>query len=423
MYDSQAYADGAPVYLREAGTYKVRIVPLQDTVGNYQFRLLNVASQPAVTFGATNNGSFSVAGETDLYRINAVAGQVLNFDNLSLGSGFSGGWILYSPNNTYVNGTSLDADFSQYIRTSGEWLLSLRDERTLGGAVTYSFQTTNIGDAPAASPITTELFQGTVAPSGTVTLPFVGTAGQRIYADSLPISGSSALISILDPLGNSVFNFYNDADVEDLVLPRSGGYTIQVTDVSGVGTDYNLRLTSLASAATINIGDVVSGSFVSQEAYLYRFNNSTLGRGIIFDGLNDHLTNDNYIRLISPSGNVVEYRTDNDYEIRLEEIGEYYIAARRNDALASDFSFQLLEKSTLPTLSLDTLTTVPSTPAVNLVAYRFNVVAGQRLFFEYSNEVNTSVYISITDLNDYQRWYAGTLGGIPCPLCRYLVPT
>ncbi len=48
LSQAQAYGDGGPWTLTEAGTYRLRIRDYSDATGSYKFRLLNAADQPAL---------------------------------------------------------------------------------------------------------------------------------------------------------------------------------------------------------------------------------------------------------------------------------------------------------------------------------------------------------------------------------------
>src|SRR5207237_6633474 len=75
--------DVGPFTLLETGAYTLIIDGAGDTVGNYSFRLLDLAAASTLTLGTTINGQLDIRTETDLYVFNGAAGQRVTLDIIS----------------------------------------------------------------------------------------------------------------------------------------------------------------------------------------------------------------------------------------------------------------------------------------------------------------------------------------------------
>ena len=82
LSDSTDFA--VPVLDLPAGNYRLTVDGVGTAVGAYAFRLVDLASAPALTLDTAVNGELSPPNETDLYRFTAGAGQRVYVDLRSL---------------------------------------------------------------------------------------------------------------------------------------------------------------------------------------------------------------------------------------------------------------------------------------------------------------------------------------------------
>jgi hypothetical protein len=142
--------DVGPFTLAESGQYALVVYGSGDTVGNYTFRLLDAAAQPALPFDTAVNGTLNPGFAAAIYRFNGTNGQRLFFDSQASSSG--AGWTLYGPNNTALNGSgSIQSDFQHALTLDGTYLLVLAGNAA--STVNYSFRvaTPNEGGAVSAN--------------------------------------------------------------------------------------------------------------------------------------------------------------------------------------------------------------------------------------------------------------------------------
>jgi RHS repeat-associated protein len=77
VFTTNSISNVGPLYLFESGTYRVVVDPAGDVTGAYSFRVLTVTDAPEVIPGQNNTGTIDPARESDIFRINAPAGQRL----------------------------------------------------------------------------------------------------------------------------------------------------------------------------------------------------------------------------------------------------------------------------------------------------------------------------------------------------------
>jgi hypothetical protein len=150
------FRDGEPrpFPLTEAGVYNVVVIGLDDDpetgalgLGDYGFRILDVASQPLLPLNTEISGSLDPGAETDLFRFDGDVGQRLSFDNLTPNCSVEspGEWKLFgpglSPGPFFPAIGRLGCDFEFILPVSGSYLLALEGTSD-GGPVEYSFQVT-----------------------------------------------------------------------------------------------------------------------------------------------------------------------------------------------------------------------------------------------------------------------------------------
>jgi hypothetical protein len=94
--------DFGPVTLAENGTYRLEVSGSGSATGSYDFRLLDVAAQPALSPNVTVSGSVSPGSAAVLYQIAATANEALSLNFDSTGTSSDLVWTLYGPDNQTV---------------------------------------------------------------------------------------------------------------------------------------------------------------------------------------------------------------------------------------------------------------------------------------------------------------------------------
>ena len=294
--------DQGPYTLNEAGTYSLVVDGLGSVTGPYKFRLYDVANLTALTFDTVVTDTLNPGISARGYRFDGTAGQHLYLDGLGANSG--GQIYLYSPNNTYLTGSGIGADFEITLPVSGQYVLVAWGSNT-GGPLPFSFKL-----------VTSDLLPGTLAlgsvTSGSVTeigeqhlFTFNGSAGQRIYFDSQDADGEQIYTRLVAPSGAFAWDFSIESnDIGPVILLENGVYTL-VVDGSGPAVgDFRFRLLDLAASAPLNLGPTTTVTLnPSTAAQVYQYN-GVAGQRLIFDSLSATVNQANW-RLVGPANQVV----------------------------------------------------------------------------------------------------------------------
>ena len=264
------------------GTYSLTIYGNGGATGSASFQLLDASSSPVAPFGTAVSGTLNPGLSETLYQIVGTAGQVLYFH--ALGTDSNGHWYLYTggPSPTYINGTTLNADFQATLPQTSSYYLVLSGQQSSGAPVSYSFQVTT--PAPIAKPLSLgTTIQGTIDQLGqTVTYSFLGHVGQRLVYDALQ-SGSPNIRAVLtSPSGLNVFNIDIDQNDGPLTLAEAGLYTLTIEPGLGAGGPYAFQLQDTSTAPALTLGTTISGTLTPGLAdNLYQYS-GTAGQRLNF---------------------------------------------------------------------------------------------------------------------------------------------
>ena len=308
-----ANLSGNPLLDLAVGDYVLTVDGVNDVVGAYSFKLLDVAqAAQSLTVGTVVNGTLSPAKETDIYRFNAVAGEQYYFDQRS--SAESIYWRLLDPYGRVVFGPSGFSD--QGVLTLGfTGTYTLLVEGYIGNTnnnANYSFNVENRGSTtPPVMPVGSPLVLGsTISGSATTTTQqaiynFSLTALSALYLDVL--SFNSFTWSLVGPRGSVISNrHFQSSDANGfagnpLLSLVAGDYVLTVTGSTGA---YSFKLVDVEQAAQVlTVGTVVNGTLSpAKETDIYQFN-AVAGEQYYFDHRSNAETM--YWRLLDPYGRVV----------------------------------------------------------------------------------------------------------------------
>ena len=412
---------GAPIgdralTLAQTGTYTLNVhgSGIDDT-GTYSFRLLDApaAEEFTIAFGdavsdgvpGAGAGNLEQPGAVDVFRFDAVAGQVAILDALA-GNPAVFHWALTAPDGAVLSDVFF-VDQQVTLPQDGTYTVTVSGQQ-VASTGTYSFQLS------AAPPVTDEFtiaFGHTVsdgfpapgagnleAPGAVDVYRFDATAGQVAILDAL--AGNAAVFhwALTAPDGEVLFDvFFVDQQV---TLPQDGTYTLTVDGQQVASTGiYSFQLLAVTvDEFAIAFGDIVSDGMPGPSAGnieapgatdVYTFT-GTAGLEAIFDLLGSTL--DTFWTLTAPDGDVLFATFVRDRQLTLPADGTYTLTVRGADpADTGTYSFQL--RSTTPQqfdIAIgDTVSDgVPEPGAGNLDEpgardiYRFEGTAGQELSFE-----------------------------------------
>jgi large repetitive protein len=333
-------SDREPFTLTETGTYRLIFDGNGASTGDFVFRLLDIASAPALPLGSLVSDTLTPGLETEIYRFTGSSGQSLFFDSRSGGSGAT--WYLYGPNNQYINNASLNGDFEVSLTNDGVYVLVLYGNNT-SADIPFSFQVNSFSNT------TTVLTVGTTV-TGEIALPgerdsytFTATAGQQLYYDALDSDFDGINVQLLGPGGNSLFSQNSDSNRQPFFLSEPGTYRL-IFDGSGATTgNYSFRLLDTAAAGTLTLDTTIDGALnPAVETDLYRFT-GTAGQRLYFDALSTVDTFNNSWRLYGVNGQSINSATlGNDFEVTLASDGTYLLAIEGGDTSVRTYRFQVV---------------------------------------------------------------------------------
>ncbi len=242
-----------PVTLPEDGLYFLQFDGNGHATGPFAFQLMDIAAQPALPLNSDLTGILQPNAST-IYQVAGTSGEQLYFNAKGVNAG-GGSWYLYGPNNLYVNGTSLSADFEQILPFPGNYVLVMSGGNN---PISYTNQVNTFGYATNALTLGTATTSAIVNPGDQLYYTFTGTAGQRLYFDSRQTNYINVSATLYSPAGAIVFSGNSVSDVGPFTLTQAGVYTL-VFDGGGDTTgmvSFDLLDLAAATPATLQSHDL-----------------------------------------------------------------------------------------------------------------------------------------------------------------------
>jgi hypothetical protein len=387
--------------LTEAGTYQLTIDPSNDTTGNYNFRLLDVSSQPNLAIGTPTVSTLNPVLEADIYQFTATAGQKISIDDLGSNSGAS--WSIYAPDNRFILSRSLfnNSDFDVFLDSAGTYLFVLDGNST--NVVNYNFQANNTSDAAVTPSGFGTVNSGTIAAGETKTFTYAAPAGLKVLFDSLDNDQDSINIELRDPTNQAVLNQNASSDSNQFILTKGGNYTLTVKGSTATATgDFSFRFLDLAANSTaLTLGSVTSGDVPANSQRVYRFN-GTIGQKLYYDTTSDASSRP-FFNLISPTSQSIDgfgNFSDNFLPV-LSQTGTYYLLLNNDTAQATPFNFRLLDLASSSDLAFDTKVDGTLNPGKEVDAYKFAGTVGQKLYFDSLANATGAVWYLYDENNTF----------------------
>ncbi len=305
--NSDGLALNNPVVRVVAGTYTLVVSAAGSSTGNYAFRLSDLASAVSIVPGTAIAGDLNSANETDIYKLNVVAGDKFYFDLTARSAGGSSVWRLIDPYGNVVTTSSfsnLSFDFETLaLPQSGTYTLLLEGAPgdTVPGA--YSF------NVRAANGTTNTLVLGALVSSSLATpgdqdrFTFKLANQTRIYFDALT-NNSDLTWTLTGPSGTLVDAMSFTSQPNSVSAP-AGDYSLSINLPGDKTADYAFRLFELASATQIDYGATITGTLSpAAETDAYQFF-GLAGDRLYFDVLARTSGSQASWKLVDPYGNLI----------------------------------------------------------------------------------------------------------------------
>lgn len=336
------------------GAYTLRVHNSSSGSVNYRFRILDLASQPALSLGTPTAGQLNPRTQTHIYRITATAGQKIQFQSVSASSS-EANWLIQNPFNRQIAWANIMSDLGTvFFDVSGTYALIIQGRGSESQTLDYQFLATDVSDA--AMPANGfGAYSGYIAPGQTNYVYFNAAAGTPVYIDSL-INNNSVTLWLLDTNGVVVLETlpgYGSAGLPDpgfCVLPSSGTYTVAIEAYNG--GDYAFRILNLTEAPAITFGSNYTVSFTNAfQTDVYRVS-CTTPHILFYDALRGS-GDDIYLALVQPDGEPVlggigfwdwyDESANEDYgPISLSQTNIYYLVVMSGSDQTPEYKFRLL---------------------------------------------------------------------------------
>jgi len=384
------------------GDYVLTVVGVADFVGDFAFRLVDLADAVPITPGTSFSGSFDPPSESDFYRFDAAAGDAFYFDVVQASDANSALFRLIDPFRGVVfTSNRLNDVEGQPLLASGTYTLTVEAARNNTGTDTYTL---------LVQPLVVQDFSLSL---NTIISNALGTPGAQArytldLADDTLVAFDSLTNSAnitwsldgptrrwVDPRTLSASDSTNVA-TSVLKLP-AGRYTLTIDGLADFTGPYSFRLLDLAAATLVDPGTPFNGQFdPANETDLYRFH-ATAGQSFYFDVLQSGVGAARY-QLVNPLGSVVFTTTSmSDFEgAPLGVDGAYtlVVEARRDMTAVATYSMnvQPREVTTGPlTLGTSTLASI-GTPGAQ---QQFAFSVGQRGHYYLDSLTNNALTWSL----------------------------
>ena len=351
-----------------------------DNPGDYSFRLVDLATIETVSFETVIEGDLTPGRETDLFQFTGTKDQLLFFDGLGTQSG--GSFLLFGPNNQFLNSANTRFDFETVLPSNGTYFFLVQG--FVDSAFDYSFRIIT-PDTLSSTEITIgETIKGNIEEVGEKdTYTFSAEAGQRLFYDGL--NGSSNIdVGLLSPSGINLFGFQNsNSDRAPVTLIESGTYQL-IVDGSGATTgNYSFQLLDTGIATDLTLNTPTNGTLSpGNSTTLFQFEGTEEQR-LVLDGQGS--TGGGSIVIYAENNGSVTSRTIGfDREFSLPFNATYLLAVQGSNANDTvDFSFQLnsVELTTTPLTLGETISGNIDQPG-NEDFYEFEGTVGQQLYFD-----------------------------------------
>ena len=384
--------NSSPIILDESGPYAVIVSGKPDVsntvpqTGNYEFRMLNLASVSPLMLGATKAGQLNPGSEMELFSFTGSTGQRVELQGLSASSPNAAWRLLGTRGQTLAQGpigTNLGA---VTLPTSGRYAVVVEGTVPGGAPVDYAIKVQDVSDVPVATSGLGIERSGNLAAGQVDTYTFTSSAGRVVFLDRLENQPTPIVIELKNPANQLLATVAAGADGGPFILDRSGTYTLTVRgDSPSSAGNYRFQLVDVAAVAQdLSIGAVTNGILADgMGTAIYRVTGSA-GNRWWFDGQDIASSGNPTVTVMSPTFVPVYVGTDHvDAALpTLTEAGTYIVFVKGQQSGATPYSFSLVDEQAAPLIAgnSDTSGTLSSDMATDL--YRITLLAGERVFMQ-----------------------------------------
>ncbi|MEO8428922.1 MAG: PA14 domain-containing protein, partial [Verrucomicrobiota bacterium] len=379
-------SDIGPFSLVEAGPYTLSISGSGSAVGDYSFRLDDLAAAPPLNFGATISGNLSPRSEADLYQLSGKLGQRLHFTSVSA-SAPQANWRLVGPADQTLVSRNITTDLGDVVLpANGVYVVLVEGAAANPVPLTYQVSVSDVSEPVVAVSGLGADVTGSITAGQRLTNTFSAPAGSLLYFDNLDRSSPALVVEVRDPANAQVFFIGTTVNSGPFFLSRSGTYSLIIGGADGNSTgNYQFRLLDLAStAASLTLNTAVTATLnPAWKTDVYQFT-GTAGQRLYFDALDGDADVIQAV-LLGPTGSNVHInqRSQNDVgPFTLAASGTYFLFLEGNQTGTGNYSFELWDVASQPALDLNLDQSGSLNPGLSARIFRFTGSDQQRLYFD-----------------------------------------
>jgi predicted secreted protein len=391
FFNNAAY-DIGPLSLPQSGTYTLVFSASSHTTGAVMFSLLDLASQPTLPINADLVGALP-SEVSQLFTFSATAGEQLYFNSKSVSSG-GASWSLYGPNNLSISSANLVSDFQSVIPKAGTYVLVLQNNGV--NVITYSNQVNTFTLNTNALSFGVTVTNNLVQPGDQQFYTFNGSAGQRIYIDSLTGVYLNISMYLYSPAGVYIGSANLASDFGPMTLPISGTYLLQIYGSGDTVGPISLRILDLNAQPELPLNSDLVGTLAPNQALVYKVT-GTAGEQLYFNAKGG-------------SGNGASWTLFGPNNVQVTGAGNYLISDFEQTLPYGGTYALVLSAGNNPTsysnqVNTTTYTTNNLTPGAGVFStlahpgdqfyYTFSGTTGQRLYYDSRQTNSATIYATL----------------------------
>ena len=346
LWSQAADGDRNPFTLGTTANYQLVVDGTEDAVGNYEFRVLDIAAQPTLELesGTSLTLDFGpVERQTNLYRIDLDTEARLYFEDIGRGDD---DYILYGPSGEVIFSDGIRngywSDHEENLEVPGIYTLALKEDGNTedGDAVTLHWTQGMIEPLSLGSLVTGTLDN----PGDRHSYEFTGATGQLLFFDNL-LSNHDLDARLIDPNGQTVTsgNLYRGStDIGAFTLTQDGQYRLEI-DGDGADTgEYRFRLSDRSELPLLPLNEPISTTTEPAEVGLYHIEGKA-GQVLNFEWLPSRPAWWASWSLYDPGNRNIAGSSISNYEVTLPVDGIYTFSLQGSFDQALTHSFQGLD--------------------------------------------------------------------------------
>ena len=377
------WADSSAPISVGPGDYVLTVFDTGTATGNFDFRLLDLASATPVTLDVSE--TVSMSNDTHLFRFDAVAGDAIALDVITTTS-VTGDWRLIGPTgDTELFTRSFPSDHAlTTLDHTGTHTIVVQGSRFDSTVNDLTFAALAVNEPTTALTLGDTINTSLTSPADRHVYTFNLATSKRLVFDSFTNS-STVRWDLTGPVGAVITNQQIRLDVgESLLDLPAGDYELSVISNTGASSPYSFRLLDIEAATPLVVGDTTTVSMTNL-TQMVRFD-LAVGDEVAFDSITSAGVAGNW-RLFNPVGAQVFNRSlSSDDQLRTyARSGTYTLLLEGavTDTAAHDFTFAARPiNETVTPLNLGETINTSLTSPVDRHLYTFTLAQAKRLVFD-----------------------------------------